>query len=167
MTAFLLIPLYALADRFAGGGWPALDARLPGRGVFWAALVLAGAGWFLAGPFGAMSALAWFIWRTPAWGVFGGSMAAQTVRETVGILARHLIAVPVLALAAYWSGLDVGIAALLGAAFAALATSFSAALGEGVRRAVAMGEPLGNQNTSLELGRGALFGLAVAVSVSA
>lgn len=155
------IPLYAPADRFAGGGWPWLDARLPGRGAFWAGLALALAGWLTLGPFGALSALAWFIWRTPAWRVFGGSMAPRGGREVAGTMARHAIAVPLLMLAAYWTGLDWRIASLAGPGFAVAATSLAVALGLAVKRAQEAGEPLGDQNTWLELIRGGAFGLAV------
>lgn len=44
MLALLLIPAYALADRFTGGGWPSLDAKLPGRSLAWAAAACIGAG---------------------------------------------------------------------------------------------------------------------------
>lgn len=164
MTAFLLIPLYALADRFAGGGWPALDARLPGRAAFWAALACAGIGFLLLGRFGALCALAWFIWRTPGWKVFGGSMAPRGAGEIVGLALRHLIATPCIVLAAYWSGGDLLFAAAAGVAFACVATALGVYLGSEVAQAGREGVPLGNQNTVVELARGAAFGAAIGLS---
>ena len=161
MMAVFLILVYALADRFAGGGWPKLDDKLPGRGAFWGALVGAGIGWLTLGVFGAVAGLAWLIWRTPAWAIFGGSMAPRTVPKLLGTVARHAIVIPLLALAAYWGGYDPLIAAVLAGVFAIGATALAVYLAFEVSVAEAKGVSLGSQNTHVELARGALFGSIV------
>jgi len=155
----LLIPLYALADRAFGMARPAWAKKLPVKGA--ATAILIGAGWLLAGTFGAVAGLTWLIWRSPAWDVFGGSMTPANGREIIGTLARHLIAAPLLMLAAYWGGEDRLTAGLAGVAFATAATSLACWLTREVLLAVRDGVPLGSQNTFVELTRGAAFGACV------
>lgn len=158
--ALLLVPLYAVADRFAGGGWPALDAKLPGRAAFWGALACAGAGYLLAGAYGALMGLAFLIWRTPGWDIFGGSMTPTTAKGYVGTFLRHLIAAPCAAAAAYWTA---GNPLLAGAAFGGFAgVAILLAAAYGARNASG---DVGNMNAFIELARGAAFGAAVMAGV--
>ncbi len=163
MIALLLIPLYALADRFAGGGWPALDAKLPGRAAFWGALVCAGLGYLVAGLLGPLAAVAWLIYRTPPWRIFGGSTTPRP-GEIVGTFGRHLIAAPGLALAAYWSGHSPVTAALAGAGFAAIALALACWYAARIDRMVSRGITTGDPNQFVELIRGAAYGAAVALA---
>lgn len=92
LGALLLAPAYGFADRFAGGGWPALDAKLPGRAAFWGALLAAAIGFWSLGPPGAAFALVWLAWRTPAWKLFPGSSATpHGTKEIAATFARHAI----------------------------------------------------------------------------
>lgn len=162
LLVLLLIPLYALADRFAGGGWPALDDRLPGRAAFWGALVCAGVGFLVAGLFGALCGLGWLIYRTIPWKAFGGSLAPVGGREIAGTFVRHLVAVVILVAPAIWTDKPILIAAGAGVAFAIVATLLAVWLSEAVEYHADRREPLAGENTVLELARGAFFGLAVA-----
>lgn len=156
--------LYALADRFAGGGAPKLDAKLPGRAAFWGALVCAVAGYLLAGVYGALLALAWLIWRTPAWKVVPWASATPNgVKQTAATFVRHALVIPFVGLAAYWSGRDLS-SALPFLGFAAAATVLAVWYRREVAKAGEANRPIGNQNTYVELLRGAAFGIAVAVA---
>jgi hypothetical protein len=165
LAPFILVPLYALADRFTGGGWPKLDAALPGRSVFWASLVLAGAGWLVGGAFGALCALAWFIYRTPAWGMFGGSIDARTSGQAIGMFVRHLLWAPLLAVCAYWGGHPWPIVVGGAVVYAVAASLVAVWFGAQTSKHIARGEPGGDENTVAELARGALAGLTVAALV--
>lgn len=160
---------YALADRFAGGGWPALDARLPGRAAFWGALACAGIGFAFAGLYGLLMGVVFLAWRTPGWDVIpGGSITPKDAKGYLGTFLRHLLIPQVLAFAvAYWTGHDRLITALAFAAFAVAATLLAAWLGREEAKAKAAGKPFGQQNTFVELGRGLAFGLAVAAGAMA
>lgn len=145
----VLVPIYALGDRFTGGGWPALDDRLPGRSVFWATLVAAGLGYLSLGNWGAHCALVWIIYRTPAWDVFGGRIDPRGAGQIAGTVARHALCVPLLTLAAYFAKLPLIPTALAAAAFTLLAVGLSLTL---ARR----------HNADVELVRGAAYGVVVA-----
>lgn len=167
-TLFALVPLYALADSFAGGSLgskaKALDEKLPGRAAFWGAVVCAVAGWLAGGPWCAAVALAWLIYRSPGWKVFGGSATPVGAKEIAGTFARHLLAL-LAVLPVYWAHKDVVMAAGWFGLFAVAATSLSVAYGELNREAGERGEPIDpGVNTKIELARGAAFGLAVALS---
>lgn len=168
MSPLVLVPLvlvYAAADRFAGGGAPRLDAKLPGRAAFWGALVAALLGWFLLGRYGVLCAGAWLIWRTPAWDVFGGSMTPKTSGQIAGTFLRHFVLiVPLGALAAYFTDRDPLTGAAPFAAFAVFATLLAVWYGRAEAKAIRNGEPIGNQNVVVELLRGAAFGVAVVVA---
>ena len=165
MLPLLLIPLYAVADAYAGGSFlHSVSRKIPGRAVFWAAIILAVAGYLLCGLFGALCALGWFIWRTPGWKVFGGSATPSSAVEALGTLARHMIATPLLMLSAYWTGHDVFTAAIGGALFALAATLLACWYEDRVHKAVVEVRPIGDENTWVETLRGAAFGLVVAVT---
>lgn len=153
-----LAPVYALADRFAGGGAPDLDARLPGRAAFWGAVLAAGVGFWLARWEGVAWAAAWLAYRTPAWKLIPGSSATpRGLGEAVATFARHaIVGLPALFVAAgFHRDIPLTLGAMAGFALgAALLGCWYA------RRVDAGGE--GQPNTFVELARGALFGVAVA-----
>lgn len=156
---------YALADRFAGGGWPALDAKLPGRAAFWGALACAGIGFAFAGLYGLLMGVTFLAWRTPGWDVIpGGSITPKDAKGYLGTFLRHLLIPVILGVCvATWTRHDRLIVALSFAGFALGATLLAAWLGKEEAKAKEAGKPFGDQNTFVELARGALFGLAVAI----
>lgn len=170
-TLFALVPLYAVADSFAGGSLgskaKALDERLPGRAAFWGALLCAGAGWLLAGVPGALMGLVWLIYRSPGWKVFGGSATPVGARAIAGTFARHLLAMLALPVV-FWAGKSVALGAIAFMAYAISSTAVAIWYAERVEEAAERGEPIDpDDNRFLELFRGALFGLATAVTFSA
>jgi hypothetical protein len=139
----LLIPAYALADRLAGRG--RIHPRLPGRGVFWAALLL-----FLAClPFSgslAFLALVWGVYRCFDWNAFGADLTPVTPRQIAATFARHALPVIAAPLVSNW---------LLPALGYALAATLIAAWCGTEKSA-------GRDRLALsEWARGACFGLAV------
>lgn len=158
MIALALIPLYALTDRFAGGGAPKLDAVLPGRGLVWAALACAVVGWLLAGPPGALLALVWGVYRSLPWKAMGGRLDPREAADIPGVLARHAIVIPFVALIG-WRLLDEPLKAALAASlYAIAATVIAFAYGRAIADLEAAGESEGNQNAIAELARGAAYG---------
>lgn len=156
---FILIVLFSLADRFAGGGAPNIDAKLPGRALFWGTLICAGAGFFIAGWPALVLALIWGAHRSLAPDMWGGSADAKTNREAVGVALRYALLIPAVIALAHFASLDLPRAALCVAAFAAVATGLAIWYGHEVLKAVAAGEPIGDQNVAVELIRGAAYGL--------
>ncbi len=162
--AFALPLTYAFADRFAGGGWPKLDARLPGRAAFWGAVLCGVVGWFAAGLFGALLAAAWLIWRTPAWDIVpGASMTPKTDREILATFVRHLSVVPFTALAAFWAGLNLA-PAFPFVIFALAAALLAVWYGDAEADAIRDGVPIGDENVYVETLRGAAFGVSAAAA---
>ena len=160
--AFALPLTYAFADRFAGGGWPKLDARLPGRAAFWGAVLCGVVGWFAAGLFGALLAVAWLIWRTPAWDIVpGASMTPKTDREILATFVRHLSVVPFTALAAFWAGANLTLTIPF-VGFAVAAAMLAAWYGDVERDAKRDGVPIGDENVFVETLRGGAFGVSAA-----
>lgn len=164
MITLALIPLYALADRAFGMDRPRWAENLPWKGLTFAGLV--GGGYLVAGVLGAFLPLAWAIWRTPAWkAVPGASMTPRTTREIAATFVRHAIAVPPLALLAYWNGYDWQRAAYAAGCFAAFATVLGIWLAAAVDEAEP-GDGVQRENMVLELVRGAAYGVAVWWAVS-
>lgn len=157
MTASLvvLILLYALADRFSGGGlgWPKLGLR--GRPL-WYAGPIAGllttlvAGWQI----GLIASLSFMIWRSPGWKLGSrGGLAPQTSLDVATLAVRHGLAGVLLPMAVM-AGLNA-YAALKGiAVFIGGATLIGAVYGQSVKR----GSDIGYL---AELFRGALFGFLI------
>jgi hypothetical protein len=163
---FILMPVYAFADGFAGGSLgkklKAIDAKLPGRAAFWAALLGAGVGYLTSGAPGALAGIAWLIWRTPDWDIFGGDTTAQGAKEIAGTVARHLIPLPLLLVIGYWTGLDLSKVAGALLVFALAATVLSIEYGKKETAATEAGVSVDPKfNTFVELARGALFGAAL------
>jgi len=154
----ILLPLaYAFADRFGGGGLPALDDRLPGRAVFWGALLCAGVGYLVFGPPAAVLALVWLVYRTPGWKVFGGSATPTNPKEIAGTFARHIMAMPMAVPVGYWFGLPYLMFVVAFTAYA-VASTLLAMWYSKTKNA-------DGDNAFLETARGALFGAAVVVSM--
>lgn len=157
MTASLvvLILLFAVADRFSGGGlgWTRLGLR--GRPL-WYAGPIAGllttlvAGWQI----GLIAGLTFMIWRSPGWKLGSrGGLAPQTSFDVAALALRHCLAGVLLPMAVM-AGLDA-YAALKGlAVFIVGATLIGAVYGRSVREGVDIG-------AWSEAFRGALFGFLI------
>lgn len=156
---FILIVLFSLADRFAGGGAPNIDARLPGRALFWGTLVCALAGLLIVGWPAMVLALIWGAHRSLAPDMWGGSADAKTNREVIGVALRFSLLIPAVVVLAHFASLDLPRAALCVAAFVIVATGLAVWYGYEVSKAVIAGEPIGSQNVVVELARGAAYGL--------
>ena len=168
LTVAILAAVYAFSDRFAGGGWPALDDKLPGRAAFWGAVLGAAAGFLLCGPAGALMGLVWLIWRTPAWKLIPGSSATpRKPKEIAATMMRHTIPIPLSLPVCIWTGHDpLPLMAVL-VLFAAISTAFGYAYAKGIDDDGNMPEDAFEANHLLELARGAVFGACVAVGLGA
>lgn len=154
VTASLIILalIFALADRFAGGGFGWTKLGLRGRPLWYAGpvaglLTTLVAGWQV----GLIAALSFMIWRGPGWRIGGkGGLAPQTVTDSAFLALRHALAGVLLPMA-LMAGLDAyaALTGLLG--FIVGATLLGRAYGESVRR----GQDVGG---SIEVVRGILFG---------
>lgn len=166
-SLIVLAIIYSLADRFAGGGWPALDDKLPGRGAFWGAVLGAGAGFLLCGPAGALLGLVWLVWRTPGWRVIPGASATpRTAKEVGATFVRHAIPILLAFPVAIWTGHDPARVASLMVVFALAATALAAMYGKLTAAPDADGEDAAKANNLIELSRGAAFGLCAAVALA-
>lgn len=162
-----LAAVYGFADRFAGGGFPKLDDKLPGRGAFWGALLGAAAGFLVAGPAGALMGLVWLIWRTPGWKIIPGASATpRTAKEVAATAVRHAIPIPLVFAVATWTDHDFARLASLMAVFALVATVLAAAYGKLTADPDADADDAADANNLLEIARGAVFGACVAVALA-
>lgn len=163
IPTLLLIPAYALADRFTGGGWPALDAKLPGRSLAWAAAACIALGYLVGGwPLAAMG-LAWGAYRSLPWSI-GGTITPRGA-QIPAAFARH--ALPALVPAALWvnhvAGGDWRILTFACLAYALAATVLAVAYAREVDALIATGRTdNGDFNDRVELIRGAAYGAALA-----
>lgn len=163
MLALLLIPAYALADRFTGGGWPSLDAKLPGRSLAWAAAACIGAGYLVGGWPLAVMGLAWGVYRSLAWDI--GGTTTPRGGQIPAAFARH--ALPAIIPAALWAnhvpGGDWRLLVFACLAYALVATVLAVAYAREVDDLIATGRPdNGEFNAKVELIRGAAYGAALA-----
>jgi hypothetical protein len=146
--------IFALADRALGMDRPAWAEGRPWKGPV--ILLLAVGAFGLAGPVGAAVVVAWTAWRTPAWGLVpGASMTPETPPELAATLARHAIAWPLVALAAWLFGADWQRAAYAAFGWALFATLLGFWLAGADARQVRA------RNLAVELVRGAAFGAAI------
>lgn len=167
LTVAILAAVYAFADRFAGGGWPELDDKLPGRGAFWGGLLGIAAGFVLLGPAGALMGLVWLIWRTPAWKLIPpGSATPRGAKEVAATFVRHAIPILLSIPVAIWTGHDPMRLAALTGLFALIATAFSAAYAKGVFADGTSPEDAFKANHLQELARGAVYGACIAVGLA-
>ena len=91
MTYLLLIPIFAVLDRWCGGGmgW---RSTFRGRPIYYV-IPLILITWHFEQRLGILM-LAWCIWREPKWNLFGGSLAPINDAETNGTILRHLLIFP-------------------------------------------------------------------------
>ena len=91
MIYLTLIPLFAILDRWCGGGmgW---RSTFRGRPIYYV-LPLIPVAWLIDWRLGVILT-AWCVWREPAWKLFGGSLAPITVKETSGTILRHCLILP-------------------------------------------------------------------------
>jgi hypothetical protein len=166
LVAAALAALYALADRFAGGGAPKVDDALPGRAALWGFLACALGGYFLVGWGGVAVAVAWFAWRTPPWKLIpGGSITPVAAEEIAATYLRHALVAPLVALMAAMTDHAIVPAMGIYLLWAFMATGLAAYYGRYKADAEA-GDPVGaDPNWWIELTRGALFGLAAAAAL--
>ncbi|CTQ45780.1 hypothetical protein [Roseibium aggregatum] len=68
---FLALPVFMLANRFCGGGWPRLSDPLPGRALYWVSPVLGLiAGLFWGWQLGVIVGVGFWLWRMTGWGLW-------------------------------------------------------------------------------------------------
>lgn len=151
LLVLLLIPAFAIFDRWCGGGlgW---KSTFKGRPIYYVMLLIPlffVINWQLG-----VILTGWCIWREPKWKLFGGSLAPTTKREIIGTFARHLLILPVILVCltfplVSWVGTLITLVV-----WAALATYLAVENAEYARVGI-------DVNNSVELGRGALFGIAM------
>lgn len=155
MTYLILISIFAILDRWCGGGmgW---RSTFRGRPIYYVAALIPAAflwDWRLG-----VILIGWCVWREPKWALFGGSLAPTGRKEILGTFYRHLLILPV-GLAALKSPtvVQVLIAVLL-IVWAMIVTKLAM-----VNRDYAnKGRDI---NNIVELARGAGFGVAVAAVI--
>ena len=150
MIYLTLIPIFAILDRWCGGGvgW---KYTFIGRPIYYVAALIPAAflwDWRLG-----VILTGWVIWREPKWKLFGGSLAPTGRKEILGTFYRHLLILPV-ALAALKSPtvIQILIAVLL-----ILWTMIATQLAMTNREYANEGSDI---NNVVELTRGAAFGWA-------
>ena len=147
----LLIPIFAMFDRWCGGGlgW---KPTFRGRPIYYVILLIP-LFFVINWQLGVMLT-GWCIWREPKWSLFGGSLAPTTKREVIGTFARHLLILPVILICLTFSlSAWLWTLAIL-VVWAALATYLA------IENAVYAKTGV-DVNASIELLRGALFGIAM------
>jgi hypothetical protein len=92
LAPLLLIPAFAILDRWCGGGmgW---RSTFIGRPIYYVA-ALHPAAYLLDWRLGVILT-GWCLWRWPAWKLFGGSLAPRNRKEIEGTFYRHLLIMPV------------------------------------------------------------------------
>lgn len=155
MTYLTLIPIFAILDRWCGGGvgW---RPTFIGRPIYYVAALIPVA-WLIDWRLGVILT-GWCVWREPKWALFGGSLAPTGREEILGTFYRHLLILPV-GLAALKSPtvIQVLIAVLL-IVWAMIATQLAHINREYANK----GRDI---NNIVELARGAGFGVAVAAVI--
>ena len=91
MIYLTLIPIFAILDRWCGGGMGWRSTFL-GRPIYYL-LPLILISWFVDWRLGVILT-AWCVWREPKWSLFGGSLAPITVKEASGTILRHCLILP-------------------------------------------------------------------------
>lgn len=114
--------LYAALNRFAGGGlgWKSIgrqyDGVLPGRAIWYAALLALICGWeILGGAYAAWCAASFLTWRTLGWydAIDSGTNDGTARRDFFVMSARGLLLFPVFAWRAFEAGAIWPLALLL------------------------------------------------------
>lgn len=151
--------LWAALDRFWGS-----DIDFKGKKLLIAAVSL-GFGFVAAGLVGLAFGVLWFIYRTEDFK--GGAGAPETSAERQKALAHHALILPFALGIAAVAHLQMLVAVPAFALYVAGAVSLAVAYGQATLRHKAAGEGGGKENVAVELARGALFGLAVLLSILA
>lgn len=168
LTVAILAAVYAFADRFAGGGWPKLDDKLPGRAAFWGAVLGSAAGFVLCGPAGALMGLVWLAWRTPAWKLLPGPSATpRKPQEIAATLMRHTIPIPLSLPVCIWTGHEPLRVMIVLGVFAAVSTALGYAYAKSIDDEGNTPEDAFEANHALELARGAVYGACIGVGLGA
>jgi len=151
LLVLLLIPAFAIFDRWSGGGlgW---KSTFKGRPLYYVMLLIP-LFFVINWQFGVILT-AWCFWRSFSWKLFGGSLNPNTDREIAGTFARHLLILPVILVCltfplVAWLGTFITLAV-----WAVLATYLA-------KENATYAEHGVDVNGSIELGRGALFGIAM------
>ena len=98
MIYLTLIPIFAVLDRWCGGGMGWRSTFL-GRPIYYI-LPLIPVAWLMDWRLGVVL-IGWVLWREPKWALFGGSLAPKGWKEIIGTFYRHLLILPVF-LATVW-----------------------------------------------------------------
>lgn len=154
MIYLTLIPIFAILDRWCGGGmgW---RSTFRGRPIYYV-LPLILLAWHFEQRFGILM-LAWCIWREPKWNLFGGSLAPITDEETSGTILRHCLIFPAVLVCIGEPLIVWPLALVLLAVWVFWATYLACYNG-------VMAEDGEDVNDKVELARGAGFGV-VAVAI--
>jgi hypothetical protein len=149
MTPYLLlIPIFAILDRWCGGGmgW---RSTFRGRPLYYVA-ALHPAAYLLDWRVGVILT-GWVVWREPKWNLFGGSLAPKGRDEILGTFYRHLLILPV-ALATWGAPVIVQVITFFYLINWAI---FATGLADLNRKYADEGR---DANNIVEVGRGAFFG---------
>lgn len=149
MIYLTLIPLFAILDRWCGGGmgW---RSTFRGRPIYYV-LPLIPVAWLIDWRLGVILT-GWVIWREPKWALFGGSLAPTGRKEILGTFYRHLLILPVGLAAWDASAIIQTLSAIHLIVWAMVATLLA------VTNRIYADEG-SDINDIVELGRGAVFGL--------
>lgn len=153
IVAPILIAGCAYLDRIIG--WGKFGRTLPviiGIAALTGAMIFAGYSYIVGLSIG----LAFMIWRTPAWHLFGGTLDVQTPEELVGTFLRHLLALGFM-VPAILAGISLPPVAVLCVIFAGVATYLSQINGHYVSQQKDI-------NDKIELARGAFLGLILSIA---
>jgi hypothetical protein len=154
MIYLTLIPLFAILDRWCGGGmgW---RSTFRGRPIYYV-LPLIPVAWMIDWRLGVILT-GWCVWREPAWKLFGGSLAPKGLDQILGTFYRHLLILPV-ALAAWGASVIVQVLMVMLLIIWAMAATLLAVTN---RTLADVGDDI---NDKVEAARGADFG-AVAFAI--
>jgi hypothetical protein len=149
MIYLTLIPIFAILDRWCGGGmgW---KSTFRGRPIYYI-LPLIPVAWLIDWRLGVILT-GWCLWREPKWALFGGSLAPTGDKEILGTFYRHLLILPVGYATFKASTQAQWLAIVLLVLWAMIAT----ALATVNRREADKGF---DENDKVELARGAVFGV--------
>ena len=149
LAPLLLIPAFAILDRWCGGGvgW---KYTFIGRPIYYIAALIPAAflwDWRLG-----VILTGWCVWREPKWALFGGSLAPKGWKEIEGTFYRHLLILPVgyatFKASTQEQWLTVGLLVLWAMHATCLATVNRREADKGF-----------DENDKVELARGAVFGV--------
>lgn len=153
MIYLTLIPLFAILDRWCGGGmgwrW-----TFRGRPIYYV-LPLIALAFFISWQLGVVL-LSWCIWREPKWALFGGSLAPIGRKEILGTFYRHLLILPVALVTVGLPLILQALVVMMLVIWAVYATGLAIMNRSSADRGF-------DDNDKIELVRGAFFGLVAFV----